>query len=68
MPSEEYNMPEYTHIIGPRLGTEITFEEGTSLDCSFDVKQRTPCDPLYRLVLVESTVTMILELAEEEDA
>jgi len=42
------------------------------LDCPFEVKERSPCDPLYRLISVEEepdgTITMILELVEADDA
>lgn len=75
MPSEsdaDVVMPEYTYFIGPGPGAEIVFEEGANLDCSFDVRERTPCDPLYRLISVEEgedgTVTMVLGLVEEDDA
>lgn len=40
------------------------------LNCPFEVKQRSPCDPLYRLISVEEeedgTVIIVLELVEEE--
>lgn len=74
MPSKEPNsiMPEYTYFIGPGPGVEVILEKGTRLDCSFDVRERTPCDPLYRLISVEEgedgTVAMVLELIEVEDA
>lgn len=71
MPSDII-VPEYTHFVGPSPGAEIILKAGTVLDCSFEVKERTPCDPLYRLISVEEnddgTVAMILESVEAEDA
>lgn len=43
-----------------------------NLNCPFEIKERSPCDPLYRLISTEEeedgTITMILELVEEGDA
>ena len=64
---ERYDMPEYTHIVGPGLGVEVILEEGASLDCS---GERTLRDPLHRLVSAgeKENATITMGLVEEEDA
>lgn len=40
------------------------------LNCPFEVKMRSPCERLYRLIAIEEengAITMIFELVKEED-